>query len=161
MTELFDFFELVCIETSIPLDNEIKTVSEFKLLIENHENYKPQTKACRNYVHVLDSLMQKAGENTSQEVVQELSDLVFTKLMTCPINQIKYGIANLGDCDPEPFGDTDESIEAIILVKWLFDLQYISNFRFYLETMLPTETIKELKKYLDIFYNNNDYPFSY
>ena len=167
MTELFDFFELVCIETSIPLDNEIKTVTDLKLLIVNHENYEPQSNSCRNYVHVLDSLMQKAGENTSQEVVKELSDLLCTKLMTCPINQIKYGIANLGDLNPDTdfgdtdFGDIDEPIEAITLIRWLFNLQYLSNFRFYLESMIPTETMKELKKCLNIFYNNNDYPYGY
>ena len=64
---LFDFFEQVCMETSIHLDTEIQTVDELKLLIEN---YKPQT---RNYVHVLDSLMQQA--NATPEIVEPFEDI--------------------------------------------------------------------------------------
>ena len=92
MTELFEFFEQVCMETSIPLDKEIQTVEELLQLIEDHENYIPKTKACREYKHVIDSLIRQAPENLYPVVVSELSELIFAKLKTYSINQIQYSL---------------------------------------------------------------------
>ena len=138
MSELFNLFEQICIETSIPLDTEIKNVDELLKLIEDHENYIPQTKACRQYKHVINSLMKQAYENLSPIVVSELSELVFAKLHTCSINQIQYEIRENQDG----------------IVQWIVDLQYISNFKQYLETCFPNENMDEIKEYLDSFYNN-------
>jgi hypothetical protein len=156
MTELFEFFEQVCLETSIPLNKEIQTDGELKLLLEDRDNYAPLTRACRSYKHVLDTLMQKAATESTQAVVSELSDVVFGKLRTCPIDQIQYGITNIGEWSPEPFGDIEEPVEALHLVQWLFDLQTLSNFRQYLDSRFSTDTMEELKECLDVFYSNNN-----
>ena len=156
MSDLFELFEQICEETSIPLNKEIETVEGLKLLLEDHNNYAPLTRACRSYIHVLDTLMQKATTKLTPTAVIDLSDLVFSSLRTCPIDQIQYGIANIGEWNPEPFGDLDEDIKALHLVQWLFDLQTLSNFRTYLDSCFSVDTMEELKECLDVFYSNNN-----
>ena len=158
---MYDIFVVVCDETSIPLNAEIRTKEELFALIIDVDNYTPRSKSCRYFVNVLDNLMVKlatleVSEDTDKHV-NELTDLIVSKLVTYPVNYLKYGVKNIGEWDRDPLSDDDEfgyyGFNVHKLFQWLFDLQKFGNFRNILELHFSEEIMDELKTDLDIFYS--------
>ena len=160
---MYDIFEVVCEETSIPLNAEIRTKEELFALITDVDNYTPRSKSCRYFVNVLDNLMVKlatleVSEDTDKHV-NELTDLIVSKLVTYPVNYLKYGVKNIGEWDRDPLSEADDQDDADYgytvhkLIQWLFELQKFGNFRNILELHFSEEIMDELKTDLDIFYS--------
>ena len=159
---MYDIFEDVCEETSIPLNAEIGTKEELFALITDVDNYTPRSKSCRYFVHVLDSLIAKLAtlepsEDTDKHI-NELTTLIVSKLVTYPVNYLKYGVKNIGEWERDPLSESDDDdgdygFNVHKLIQWLFELQKFGNFRNILELHFSEEIMAELKTDLDIFYS--------